>query len=84
MISGDIDDQVATFAITDAQRYVLVVTLSAKNNAKLLDPLKSYSKRIINWNKYQSKVPIERQNQYLDYLIDSCFLGSRHSFYSVI
>ena len=32
--------------------------------------MKSGSKRSINWNKYQSKVKIARQNQYLDYLID--------------
>ena len=62
VISGDIDGQVATFAITDAKRYVLVVTLSTKDNVKLLNPLKSDSKEIINWNKHQSKVPIERQN----------------------
>ena len=26
-----------------------------------------------NWNKYQSKVSIERPNQYLDYLVDPIF-----------
>ena len=31
--------------------------------------------RTINWNKYQSKVSTERQNQYLDYLIDPTFQG---------
>ena len=30
-------------------------------------------KRTVNWNKYQSKVSAERQNQYLDFLIDSSF-----------
>ena len=73
VISGDIDGQVATFAITDAKRHVLVAILSTKDNVKLLDPLKSDSKRTINWNKYQSKVPIERKKQYLNYFIDSCF-----------
>ena len=27
-------------------------------------------KKTINWNKYQSKVTIEKQEKYLDYLID--------------
>ena len=35
--------------------------------------LKSGFKRIINWKKYKLKVSIERQNQYLDYLIDPSF-----------
>ena len=35
--------------------------------------LKSGIKRTISWNKYQSKVSIERQKQYLHYLIDQGF-----------
>ena len=27
----------------------------------------------MNWNKYQSKVSIKKQNQYLDYLFDPSF-----------
>ena len=29
----------------------------------------------MNWDKYQSKVTTERQNHYLDYLIDLSFQG---------
>ena len=36
------------FLITDTKGYVQVVTLSAKNNAKLLEQLKSDIKREIN------------------------------------
>ena len=32
-------------------------------------------KRTINWTKYQPKVSTERQNQYLDFLIDPSFQG---------
>ena len=39
----------------------------------MLEKLKSGFKRTINWNIYQSKVPIEQQNQYLDFLIDPSF-----------
>ena len=61
------------FAKTDTKLYVPVVTLLTQDNAILLQQLKSGFKRTINWSKYQSKVSIERQNHYLDYLIDpSC------------
>ena len=40
-------------AITDTKIYVPVVTLSTRDNVKLLQQLKSDFKRIINWNKYQ-------------------------------
>ena len=39
-------------------------------NAQKLPKFKSGFKRIINWNKYQPQVSTERQNQYLDPLID--------------
>ena len=44
-----------TFEITDTKLYVPVVTLLTKENAKLLQQLKSGFKRVINWNKYLSK-----------------------------
>ena len=46
------DTKATTFAITDTKRYVLLVTLSTQDNAKLLQQLKSGFKRTINWNKY--------------------------------
>ena len=61
------------FAITAAKLYVPVVTLSTQDSAKILQQLKSDFKRIINWNKHQSKISIERPIQYLDYLFDSSF-----------
>ena len=45
--------QEPTIAVTDTTLYVLVVTLSTQNNAKLLKQLKSGLKRTINWNKCQ-------------------------------
>ena len=64
LVSGVTDGQVATFAITDTKPYVPVVTLSTKDNVKLLEQLKLGSKRIIKRNKYQSEVSIERQSRY--------------------
>ena len=42
----------AEFEITDCKLYVPVVTLSAKNDNKLLERLKSGLRRTIKWNKY--------------------------------
>ena len=50
-----------TFIKTDTKLYVPVVTVSIQDNIKLLEQLKSEFKRTINWNKYQSKVSIERK-----------------------
>ena len=66
-------DQVIRFSIANAKLYVPVVTLSTQDNDKILEKLKSGLKRTINWNKYQSKISTERQNQYLDDLIDPSF-----------
>ena len=55
--------------------YFLVVTLLTQDNAKLLQQLKSGFIRTIHWNKYQSKVTIQRQNQYLIFLINPSFQG---------
>ena len=74
------DRKATTFAKTDTKLYVPVVTLSTQDNAKLLEQLKSGFKRTINWNKYQPKVSPERQNQYLDFLIDPSFQGVNRLF----
>ena len=63
------------FALTDTKPSVLVAILSTQDNAKLLEQLRSGFRRTAEWNKYQLKIPTERQNQYLDFLIDSSFRG---------
>ena len=42
--------------------------------------MKSGFKRTINWNKYQSKVTVQEQTRYLDYLIDPSFQGVNRLF----
>ena len=69
------DTKATTFAITDTTLYVPVVTLSTQDNAKLLEQLKSGFKKTIKWKKYQSKLPIQAPNPYLDFLIDPSFQG---------
>ena len=51
--SSYLENQSATFAITDTKLYVLVVFLSTQDNVKLLDQLKSGFKGTIQWSKYQ-------------------------------
>ena len=65
------------FAITETKIYVPVVTLSTKDNAKLLQQLQLESgfKRTINWNKYESSPKTYAQNRYLNHLINPSFQG---------
>ena len=50
----------------------------------MFEQLRSGCKRTINWNKYQSKVSTERQNQYFDFLIDPGFQGVHRLFVRAI
>ena len=68
------------FAITETKLYVPVVTLSTKDNAKLLQQLKSGFKRTINWNKYQSSIKTYAQSRYLNHLVDPSFQGVNRLF----
>ena len=62
----------AKFEITDCKLYVPIVTLSAENDNKLLEQLKSGFKRTIKWNKYMSQMSNKKNNN-LNYLIDPTF-----------
>ena len=53
--------------------YVPVVTLSAENDNKLLEQLKTGFKRTIKWNKYKSEMSNQTKNNNLNYLIDPTF-----------
>ena len=55
LIATGIQNQAASFKITDTKLYVPVVTLSTQENTKFFQQLKSGFKRVINWNKYLSK-----------------------------
>ena len=68
------------FAITDTKFYVSILILSIQDKANLSQELKSDFKRTIYRNKYQSKVSSKKQNQYLDFLIDSSFQGVNRLF----
>ena len=57
-----------------------VATLSSQHNAKLLHQLKSGFKGTINLNKYDAKVTVQQEDQYLDFSIDPRFQGINRLF----
>ena len=80
IVSTNVANQNATFAITDTKLYVPVVTLSTQDKAKLLKQLKSGFKRVINWNKYLSKPELLAQNPNLNHLVEPSFQGVNRLF----
>ena len=73
IVSTNVANQDATFAITEPKLYIPIVILSTQDNAKLLQQLKSGFKRIINWNKYLSKPELLAQNPNLNHLVEPSF-----------
>ena len=68
------------FAITETKLYVPVVTLSIKDNEKLIQQLKSGLKKTISWNKYESSIKAFAQNSHLNYLVNPSFQGVNRLF----
>ena len=80
IIYADIANQVPTFKITETKLHGRVVTLSTRNNVKLLSQLKSSFRRIISWNKYLAKPELLVQNANLNHLIEPSFQGVNRLF----
>ena len=80
LIATAIQNQAATFEITDTKLYVPVVTLSTQEIPKFLQQLKSGFKRVINWNKYLSKPELLAQNLNLNHLVEPSFQGINRLF----
>ena len=64
---------VALFQINNVKLYVLVVTLSIKENIKDLENLKQGFRWTISWNKYNSETRTEPESNNLDCTIDPTF-----------
>ena len=60
--------------------FLCSVTLSANDNSKVLQELKSCFKRTINWKISIKSFNRKTINQYLGYLIDSSFQGINRPF----
>ena len=71
----------STFTITDAKFYVLIVTLSTEDNAKLSKLLSEGFKRPIYWNKYKVfPNKTYNQNDYIRELLDASYQGVKRLF----
>ena len=76
----------ATFKITDAKLYVLIVILSAEDNAKLLKLLGRGFKRSIYWNKYKviDNIPVQiaaqNEEKYIRERLDASYQGVKRLF----
>ena len=80
IIYTGVANKIPTFAITETNLYVPVVTLSIQDNAKLLPQLKSDFKRAISWNKYLLKPELLAQNPNLNHLVEPSFQGGNRLF----
>ena len=80
LVSTNVANQNATFAITNTKLYVPIVTLSTQENTKFLQQLKSDFKRVINWNKGLSKPELLARNPNLNHLVESSFQGVNRLF----
>ena len=51
IVTETVGNQITTFAITETKIFIPVVTLSAQDNARLLQQIETGLKRKNNWNK---------------------------------
>ena len=72
--------EIATFKIKDCKLHVPVVILSAEDDNKLLEQLKTGFKITIKWNKYSSQMSNQTKNNNLNYLIDPTFTNVNRLF----
>ena len=76
----------AFFTITDAKRYVPIVTLSAEDNAKLSKILSHGFKRSVYWNKYRViankivDIAANNEEKFIRELLDSSYEGVKRLF----
>ena len=71
-----------TFKITNTKLYVPIVTLSSKDNVKLIKLLEEGFKRPVYWNEYQTKIETRDldNNNLKRFLLDASFQGVRTLF----
>ena len=71
-----------TFKITNTKLYVPIVTLSSKDNVKLVKLLEEGFKRPVYWNEYQTKIESRNldNNNLTRFLLDASFQGVRRLF----
>ena len=70
------------FKITNTNLYIPTVTLSSKDNVKLLKRLEEWFKRPVYWNEYQTKIETRNldNNNLARFPLDASFQGVRRFF----
>ena len=70
------------FKITNTKLYVPIVTLSSKDNVKLVKLLEEWFKRPVYWNEYQTKIETRNldNNNLTRFPLDASFQGVRRLF----
>ena len=76
------NDREATFQITSTKLYVLVVTLSTKDNENLTKQVNKGFKRSVYWNEYKSKIETKTvdNNNVTKCPLDASFQGVNRFF----
>ena len=71
-----------TFKITNTKLYVPIITLSSKDNAKLVKLLEGGFNRPVYWNEYQAKTEARNlgKNNLTRFPLDASFQGVRRLF----
>ena len=71
-----------TLYITNTNLYVLIVTLSTKDNVKLTKQLNEGLKRLVYWNKYKTKIETNNlaDNSLTKFYLDASFEGVKRLF----
>ena len=68
------------FTIKDTKSYVPVLTLSARENQKLLKRLSRGFERPVYWNEYKTKIDNENTTNKFRYFLESNFVGVNRLF----
>ena len=73
---------IATFKITNTKLYNPIITLSSKDNVKLVKLLEEEFKRPVYWNEYQTKIESRNldNNNLTRFPLDASFQGVRRLF----
>ena len=71
-----------TFKITNTKLYVPIITLSSKDNVKLVKLLEEGFKRPVYWNEYQTKIETRNldNNNLTRFPLNASFQGVRRLF----
>ena len=74
--------EVTKLKITNTKLYVSIVTLSSKDNVKLVKLLEEGFKRPVYWNEYQTKIETRNldNNNFTRFPLDASFQGVRRLF----